>query len=600
MGCILNECLLFRGKFAPRLALPVEQLVPADRLLPCLNLRRCRGLFFEIVKDKVQLLVCEPLAGLFHRIAMGNAIHMNLCLGSHVRHDGMLCCATIAALMQTTDSTSSTSPSAFTTLPQWLAYCEQIHPAHIELGLERVQTVAQRMQLRMPCPVITVAGTNGKGSTCAMLEAVALQAGYRTGVYTSPHLVHFEERCRVHGEIVRADALLPHFAAVQAARLEGEEVLLTYFEFTTLAILRLLSLSKLDVVILEVGLGGRLDATNIIDADCAIITSVDVDHTAFLGPDRESIGREKAGIMRPGRPVVVSDPVPPHSVVAHAQAIGADLWRFGEDFNYSGDPQQWGWAGRGRRYAGLSYPALRGANQLVNAAGVLAAFEALRDKVPVTAQAVRTGLSMVELPGRFQVLPGEPVLVLDVAHNPHSVAALAANLESMGGTTFPVTHAVFGAMADKDLAPMLEKISPLIDRWYFTDLPIDRAAKAQDLQQQWRALEPLAAPEGASPPPAAVPVAHAHAPDHDHDHEAVASAVRLTVRRAKDGAAAADRAEQQPQRKYSHTFAHPQHALAAALAAAGPADRIVVFGSFYTVGEVVKDGPPRLHAKHLG
>ena len=179
-----------------------------------------------------------------------------------------------------------------------------------------------------------------------------------------------------------------------------------------------------------------------------------------------------------GRPVVVSDPVPPQSVIDHAQAIGADLWRFGQDFNYSGDPQQWGWAGRGRRYAGLSYPALRGANQLVNAAGVLAAFEALRDKVPVTAQAVRTGLAMVELPGRFQVLPGEPVLVLDVAHNPHSVAALAANLDSMGAT-FPTTHAVVGAMADKDLAPMLEKISPLINRWYFTDLPVPRAAKAQ-------------------------------------------------------------------------------------------------------------------------
>lgn len=489
--------------------------------------------------------------------------------------------------MQTSDSLLSTTPSTFTTLAQWLAYCEHIHPANIALGLERVQTVAQRMQLRMPCPVITVAGTNGKGSTCAMLEAVALQAGYRTGVYTSPHLVHFEERCRVHGEIVAADALLPHFAAVQAARLDGEEVLLTYFEFTTLAILRLLSLAGLDVIILEVGLGGRLDATNIIDADCAIITSVDVDHTAFLGPDRESIGREKAGIMRAGRPVVVSDPMPPQSVLEHARAIGADLWRFGEDFNYSGDQQQWAWAGRGRRYAGLSYPALRGANQLVNAAGVLAAFEALRDKVPVTAQAVRTGLAMVELPGRFQVLPGEPVLILDVAHNPHSVAALAANLQAMG-QTFPATHAVFGAMADKDLAPMLEMISPLMDRWYFTDLPIERAAKARDLEQQWRALEPLAAPEGAQPP----------APQGaERDGEATASGnVRLTVHRSKSGA----QPEQAPQLKYSSTFDCPERALQAAMAAAGAADRIVVFGSFYTVGEVVKDGPPRLHAKHLG
>ena len=216
--------------------------------------------------------------------------------------------------------------------------------------------------------------------------------------------------------------------------------------------------ARLDVVILEVGLGGRLDAVNILDADCAVITSIDLDHMELLGPDRESIGFEKAGIMRTGRPVVVSDPVPPQSVLDHAAEIGADLWRFGSDFNFSGDKQQWGWAGRGRRYSGLAYPALRGANQLVNASGVLAALAALRDRLPVTAQAVRNGLALVELPGRFQIIPGQPTLVLDVAHNPHSVAALAANLDAMG--YYPTTHAVFGAMADKDLAPMLARDRP--------------------------------------------------------------------------------------------------------------------------------------------
>lgn len=416
------------------------------------------------------------------------------------------------------------------------------------MGLERVREVAQRMALKFDCPVITVAGTNGKGSTCAMLEAVALQAGYKPGVYTSPHLVHFEERCRIHGEIAKAEDFLPHFETVEAARLQGEEILLTYFEFTTLAILRMLSLSKLDVAILEVGLGGRLDATNVVDADCAIITSIDIDHAAILGNDRETIGREKAGIMRPGRPVIVSDPVPPQSVLDHAAEIGADLWRFGHDFNYEGDRQQWGWAGRGRRYAGLSYPALRGANQLMNASGVLAAYEALRQLVPVTAQAVRTGLAMVELPGRFQIIPGQPTLVLDVAHNPHSVAALTANLDAMG--YFPTTHAVFGAMADKDLTPMLLKVGPLIDRWYFTDLPTPRAESASNLQQKWSALQ------------------------------MVAGATRSEV----------------PVNLYQN----PQEALRAAVEAADPADRIVVFGSFYTVGEVLKDGPPRLHAKHLG
>ena len=438
--------------------------------------------------------------------------------------------------------------SIFSTLSEWLAHCEQIHPQNISMGLDRVREVAQRMQLKFDCPVITVAGTNGKGSTCAMLEAVALQAAYKPGVYTSPHLVHFEERCRINGEIALAEDFLPHFAAVEDARLQGDEILLTYFEFTTLAILRMLSLAKLDVAILEVGLGGRLDATNIVDADCAIITSIDIDHTALLGNDRDTIGREKAGILRAGRPAIVSDPVPPQSVIDYAQSIGADLRMFGRDFNYSGDKQQWGWAGRERRYAGLSYPSLRGANQLMNASGVLAAYEALRDRLPVTAQAVRTGLAMVELPGRFQIIPGQPTLVLDVAHNPHSVAALTANLDAMG--YFPTTHAVFGAMADKDLAPMLLKVSPLIDRWYFTDLPTDRAETAANLQQKLKALQVVA---GAT-------------------HREVPTSL----------------------------YASPQAALEAAVQAADPADRIVVFGSFYTVGEVLKDGPPRLHAKHLG
>ncbi len=433
------------------------------------------------------------------------------------------------------------------TLEDWLAHCERLHPKNIDMGLDRVRQVAQRMELRFDCPVITVAGTNGKGSTCAMLEAVALQAGFRPGVYTSPHLVHFEERCRIHGDIVAAADLVPHFEAVEQARTRGAEVSLTYFEFTTLAILRLMSQSRMDVAILEVGLGGRLDATNVIDADCAVITSIDIDHVEFLGPDRESIGREKAGIMRAGRPVVVSDPMAPQSVIDHAHAIGADLWRFGHDFNFSGDKQQWSWAGRGRRYAGLAYPALRGANQLVNASGALAALEALRERLPITAQAVRTGMAMVELPGRFQIVPGQPTLVLDVAHNPHSVAALTANLDAMG--FFPTTHAVLGAMADKDLAPMLARIAPLIDRWYFTDLPTPRAETAAGLQQKWNALQMVAG--GRRP---------------------VATSLH----------------------------ASPEQALQAAVEAADPTDRIVVFGSFYTVGGVLHNGTPRLHAKHLG
>ena len=425
------------------------------------------------------------------------------------------------------------------TLQEWLDWCEQLHPVAIDMGLDRVKTVASRLDLRFDCPVITVAGTNGKGSTCAMLEAVLLQAGYRTGVYTSPHLVHFEERCRLHGESASAEAFAQAFAAVEAVR---GDVSLTYFEFSTLAILRLMAQAHLDVAILEVGLGGRLDAVNIIDADCAVITSIDLDHMAILGKDRESIGFEKAGIMRAGRPVIVSDPVPPQSVIDQAAAIGAELWLFGRDFNFSGDKQQWAWAGRDRRYSGMAYPALRGANQLINASGVLAALEALRQRIPITAQAVRNGLALVELPGRFQIVPGQPVLVLDVAHNPHSVAALAANLDAMG--FYPTTHAVLGAMADKDLLPMLQKVNPMVDKWYFTDLPLPRAAKAADLQQAWQA---------------------------QNTRTDTASSVH----------------------------ANPMQALQAAIEAADPADRIVVFGSFYTVGGVLKDGIPRLQAKHL-
>ncbi|PXW98764.1 dihydrofolate synthase/folylpolyglutamate synthase [Sphaerotilus hippei] len=432
-------------------------------------------------------------------------------------------------------------------LSGWLEHCERLHPAGIALGLDRVEAVRERLGLRFEVPVFTVAGTNGKGSTCAVIESVLIQAGYRVGVYGSPHLVHFEERLRVQGEVVAAELLVPHFEAVEAAR---DGVALTYFEFTTLALLRCLSLQPLDAVVLEVGLGGRLDAVNVIDPDCAVITSIDLDHMDFLGSDRESIGREKAGIMRAGRPVVVADPMPPRSVIEHAQALGADLWLQGSDFNYSGDRQQWSWAGRGRRHHALAYPALRGANQLLNASGAFAALEAMRSRLPVTAQAVRQGLAAVQLPGRFQIVPGQPALVLDVGHNPHAVAVLAQNLDQMA--FYPRTHAVFGAMADKDLAGLITPLLPLVECWYCCDLPTPRAASAAALAA---AIEAAVAawPAGAAPLPA----------------------VRISC------------------------HADPSEALAAAVAAADPADRILAFGSFYTVGGVLRQGLPRLGAAHL-
>ena len=425
------------------------------------------------------------------------------------------------------------------TLQQWLEKIEGFHPAEIDMGLARVLAVAKTMGLAFKVPVIMVAGTNGKGSTCALLEAILGQAGYKVGLFTSPHLIHFQERCRLQEESVSEERLIEAFEWVQS---QCNETSLTYFEFTTLAILHILSTSDLDVVVLEVGLGGRLDAVNIVDADCAILTSIDMDHMAYLGDTRELIGFEKAGIMRTGKIAVVSDPVPPQSVIDHALKIGVDLWLVGKDFNYAGDQQQWAWRGRGRGYSGLAYPALRGANQLINASGVLAALTAMRQVLPVTAQAIRNGLAMVELPGRFQIVPGRPQLVLDVAHNPHAVAALTENLDAMG--FFPKTHAVFGAMKDKDIEAIMKRVSVVVDEWYFCDLPTPRASKAQELAQISSQL----------------PKSH--------------------------------------QKPYQ-VFSDPVKALDEALAKAEPTDRIVVFGSFYTVGAILSHGLPSLNAPHL-
>ncbi len=424
-----------------------------------------------------------------------------------------------------------TSPA---TLADWLAQLETRHPKAIDLGLERVAAVKERLGIAFDCPVITVGGTNGKGSTCAMLESMLLQAGYKVGLYTSPHLLHFNERARVNGVPAADAALVEQFAAVEAAR---GEISLTYFEFTTLAILRLFAQAGLDAVILEVGLGGRLDAVNVIDADVAIVTSVDIDHQEYLGDTREAIGFEKAGIFRAGRAAICSDPVPPQSLVAHAEAIGADLWLLGRDFNYAGDKQQWNYGGRSQRRNALGYPALRGANQLLNACAALAALEVLRLRLPVGAQEVRNGLVMLDLPGRFQVLPGRPSVVLDVAHNPHAAATLAQNLDNMGFHRF--TYAVFGAMQDKDIDGVIAHLKGRIDHWCLTDLPLPRAAGAAAVRQKLLAAGVVAG-EGA--------------------------AAESTIA----------------------CFATPAEAYANALKRADENDRIVVFGSFLTVAGVLE------------
>ena len=366
----------------------------------------------------------------------------------------------------------------FTTLADWLRWQESLHPSEIELGLERVRMVLERMGLVRPdFTVVTVAGTNGKGSSVAMLESILHAAGYRVGAFTSPHLLRYNERIRVAAEPVSDQEICDAFARIDAAR---AEISLTYFEFGTLAAIDCLQQRGVEIAVLEVGLGGRLDAVNILDADVALITPVDVDHVAWLGNDRETIGFEKAGIMRAGRPVVVSDPQPPQSVLRHAASLGAPLMLAGHDFSFAAQGGQWRWASAAQSRNALPLPALRGEFQLANAAGVLAVLAQLSEHFPVSQQAVRSGLLSVSLPGRFQVLPGRPMQILDVAHNPHSARALADTLaaQACAGRT----RVVLGMLDDKDIAATLAGLCGHVDAWYLASLDVPRGATAARLR----------------------------------------------------------------------------------------------------------------------
>jgi dihydrofolate synthase/folylpolyglutamate synthase len=410
-------------------------------------------------------------------------------------------------------------------LAGWLAYVERLHPKTIELGLERVRVVLDRLALPKFCPIVVVGGTNGKGSTCAMLEACLHAGGYRVGCYTSPHLLRYNERVRIAGREIDDGPLAAAFAEVERAR---GDTPLTYFEFGTLAAWAAFAHARVDALVLEIGLGGRLDAVNAFEPDCAVLTSVALDHMEYLGDTRERIGWEKAHIFRPGRPAIVGDPAPPAAVIDHARAIGAVLTCIGRDFGYEADRQQWRFWGPGGTRGGLAHPALRGASQLGNAATAIAALDSLRHCLPVTAQAIRDGLARVELSGRFQVLPGRPVVILDVAHNPQAAAVLSANLVDMGA--FRRTVAVVGMLRDKDLAGVVGRLAGRIDRWYAATLDPPRGATADE--------------------------------------------VAVAIKAACPGAVV-------------EAFATPRAALAAAREAAEQGDRIVAFGSFYTVADVM-------------
>ncbi len=436
-------------------------------------------------------------------------------------------------------------------LSGWLNHIERMHPrgeAGIELGLDRVAIVAAELQQSSRLagfPIITVGGTNGKGSVVTYLSNILDRAGYKVGTYTSPHLVHFNERMRLNGTPADDARIMAAFDRVEAARAATGESL-TYFEFTTLAAVELFLAAAVDVLVLEVGLGGRLDAVNLYDADVAVLTGVALDHQDYLGETREAIALEKIGIARAGQPMIVAEPDLPLSALKQLAARGAVVYLVGEAFGFEplpgeeGKPSiQWRYWLRKpgtpvdtiQRRGGLAYPGLRGKIQLRNAAAAMTAMECLQDRLPVAMGAIRRGLLESELAGRFQVIPGPPDLVLDVAHNPEAARVLASNL---GQLAFAHTqHGVLGMMADKDLAGVLQPLVKQITRWYLTPLESPRSATAAQLQETLVALG------------------------------------------VKDSQIEA--------------FENPAAAYAAARKNAGESDRIVAFGSFLTVADVLRD-----------
>jgi dihydrofolate synthase/folylpolyglutamate synthase len=365
-----------------------------------------------------------------------------------------------------------------TTLAGWLTYLESLHPKTIALGLERVVQVKQRLDLQPDFPVIVVGGTNGKGSVCAMLESMLHAAGYRVGCYTSPHLLRYNERVRIAKKQVGDAELCASFAQIEQVRGDTE---LTYFEFGTLAAMQCFIEHKVDVAILEVGLGGRLDAVNVFDNDCAVVTSVDIDHTDYLGDTREQIAFEKAGIFHAGKVAICADADVPQSMAEHAEKTGAQLWRVGSEFGFTPHQGQWDYRSKVGTRSALPYPALRGAFQLHNASAALAALDVLKDRLPVSMEAVRRGLVEVQLAGRFQIVPGKPTLILDVAHNPHAARSLAQNLAGM--PPCPRTFAVFAMLKDKDMAGVAAALDSYIDTWLVAGIDAPRGATAAELAQ---------------------------------------------------------------------------------------------------------------------
>jgi len=373
----------------------------------------------------------------------------------------------------------------FNDLQAWLDWQESLHPTEIELGLERIQKVWNRIHPQKLKPVvITVAGTNGKGSSCAMLESIYLAAGYNVGCYTSPHFIRYTERIHIQGNEIDESVLCEAFDVVDQAR---GDLSLTYFEFGTLAALYCFSQVDLEVVILEVGLGGRLDAVNIIDADVALLTSVGLDHQDWLGTSLNEIGLEKAGVFRQGRPAICASPEPPESVKLYADKVGADYLLQDKDFKISQQGATWSWSGPNNqsRYS-LPMPGLRGHIQVQNASAVLMVLQSLEDRLPVNQNQLRQGLHAVGIPGRFQVIAGDIPVILDVAHNPAAAQVLKENIVARGCSSS--TYAICGMLADKDIEAVIDIMDSAISYWHIVPINTARGASVARLTQHLVAL----------------------------------------------------------------------------------------------------------------
>jgi len=372
-------------------------------------------------------------------------------------------------------------------LTDWLGYIESIHPSTIDLTLERIKIVIERLNLDISFPILTVGGTNGKGSTCSILESIYREAGYKVACYTSPHFLNFNERIKIQTLAVSDEVICEAFSRIESAR---EDVTLTYFEYGTIAAMIIFSEAHVDVAILEVGLGGRLDAVNVFDADCAIVTTVDLDHMDYLGHTREAIGFEKAGIYRTEKTSICGDFDPPQSLIKHAELIHADLKIIGKDFGYEAHHDSFDFLIDSTFVMNLPLPKLQGDFQLANATNALMAVKAMEDKLPLTEISIQKGITLTLLPGRFQEVKKMPSLILDVAHNPQAARSLSHNLKTH--VVLGKTIAVFSILKDKDIFGVINELNLDIDDWFIAEIQNERAASIETISSTIQKINPSA------------------------------------------------------------------------------------------------------------